>query len=214
MHIPDGFIAAQMYVPSYAAAAGAWAWGARRLKRNLREESIPLMAVMTALAFVLSLIAIPLPGGTTAHAVGIGLLAVLFGVWASFLAISLVLLLQALLFGMGGVTSLPINALSMGLLGSACACLAFASLRRWNLRVSLFIAGWIGVVAPAIAVAFALGAQPHIAHRPDGTPLFFPFGFRVTLPAVVLPHLLIGAGEGALTVLAWGFLSKWRGGRR
>jgi cobalt/nickel transport system permease protein len=213
MHIPDGFIAAQMYLPSYAAAAGAWAYGAKRLKRHIHEETIPLMAVMTALTFVLSMIAIPLPGGTSAHATGIGLLAVLFGVWASFLAISLVLLLQALLFGMGGITSLPINALSMGLLGSASACFALIIIRRWSLRAALFAAGWIGIVAPAVAVALALGAQPHLAHRPDGSPLFFPFGFRVTLPAVVLPHLLIGVGEGVLTVLAYQFLAKWRGGR-
>ena len=210
MHIPDGFIAAQMYVPSYLAAAGAWAYGAKRVRRGVREETIPLMAVMTALAFVLSMIAIPLPGGTSVHATGIGLLAVLFGVWASFLAVSLVLLLQALLFGMGGITSLPVNALAMGLLGSASACLALRFLRRWSLKAAVFSAGWFAVVCPAVAVALALGAQPHIARRPDGSPLFFPFGFRVAVPAVVLPHLLLGVGEGVLTVLVYQFVSKAR----
>lgn len=211
MHIPDGFIAPQVYVPAYVAAAGAWAYGAKRIKRTVREETIPLMAVVTALAFVLSMIAVPLPGGTSAHATGIGILAVLFGVWASFLSISLVLLLQALLFGMGGVTSLPVNALAMGLLGSAAACLVLALLRRWSLKVALFAAGWAAVVLPAVVVALVLGAEPHIAHRPDATPLFFPFGFRITIPAVVLPHLLVGVGEGVLTVLVHRFVTKaWR----
>lgn len=210
MHIPDGFISPQTYVPSYVVAAGAWAYAARRLKRGIREETIPLIAVMTALAFALSMIAVPLPGGTSVHATMIGLLAVLFGVWASFLAISLVLLLQALLFAMGGVTSFPVNALAMGLVGSAAARLSLALLRRWSMRAALFAAGWFAVVIPAVVVAIALGAQPHIAHRADGTPLFFPFGLRITLPAVVLPHLLLGVGEGILTVLVFQFVSKSR----
>lgn len=213
MHIPDGFIAPQVYVPAYVAAAGAWAYGATRVKRTIREETIPLMAVMTALAFVLSMIAVPLPGGTSAHATGIGILAVLFGVWASFLSFSLVLLLQALLFGMGGVTSFPVNALAMGLLGGAAACLFLALLWRWSLKAALFAAGWIAVVLPAVVVALVLGAQPHIAHRPDGTPLFFPFGMRITIPAVVLPHLLVGMGEGILTVLVHQFVTKTRRAR-
>jgi cobalt/nickel transport system permease protein len=59
-------------------------------------------------------------------------------------------------------------------------------------------------------VALVLGLQPHIAHRPDGTPLFFPFGFGVTLPAIVIPHLVVGAGEGVLTVLVYQFVAKSR----
>ena len=165
---------------------------------------------MTALAFVLSMIAVPLPGGTSVHATLVGLLAVLFGVWASFLAVSLVLLLQALLFGMGGITSLPVNALAMGLVGSCAARLFLALLRRWSMKAALFAAGWAAVVFPAAALALVLGAQPHLAHRADGTPLFFPFGFGITLPAVILPHLLAGAGEGVLTVLVFQFVSKLR----
>lgn len=213
MHIPDGFIAPQMYGPAYAAAAGLWAFAANRVRKTIREDTIPLMGVMTALTFGLTMIAIPLPGGTSVHATGIGLLAVLFGVWASFLSLSLVLLLQALLFGMGGITSFPVNALAMGLFGSASGCAVFFVLRRASLRAALFATGFAAVVVPAVFVALALGAQPHIAHRADGTPLFFPFGFRVTLPAVVLPHLLVGAGEGVLTVLVYGFVSKLRRNR-
>ena len=208
MHIPDGFIAPEVYVPSYAVAGGLWAYGARRLRRALREETVPQLAVLTGLAFVLSMIAVPLPGGTSVHATGIGLLAVLFGVWTSFLAVSLVLLLQALLFGMGGITSLPVNAVAMGFLGSAAGYGLFRALRRANEKVALFAAGWIAVVVPAVVVAFILGAQPQLAHRADGTPLFFPFGWKITLPAVVLPHLVVGVGEGVLTVLVVGFVGR------
>jgi len=203
MHVPDGFISPKMYVPSYAVAAALWAYGLKRMRAKLNEETIPYVAVMTALTFALMMVTFPVPGGTSVHAAGIGLLAVLFGVWTSFLAVSLVLLLQAVLFGAGGVTSLPVNALAMGLAGSAAAAAAFGALRRVNRNAALFAAGWFSVTVPALLLAVALGLQPVIAHAGDGTPLFFPFGMSITIPAMVLPHALLGVGEGVLTVLVY-----------
>jgi cobalt/nickel transport system permease protein len=211
MHIPDGFITPKMYLPAYAVAAGLWVYGARRVKARLDEKTIPLVAVVTAVAFVLMTIVVPLPGGTSAHATGVALLAVLFGVWVSFLSVSLVLFLQALLFGIGGITTVPIGAIAMGLAGSAAALAGYASLRRWNHKVALFIAGWLSVALPSVLIAVVLGVQPLLAHTADGTPLFFPFGLEITLPAVVLPHLLIGVAEGLLTLFVYQLLAKLRG---
>ncbi|UCH83552.1 MAG: energy-coupling factor ABC transporter permease [Candidatus Latescibacterota bacterium] len=211
MHIPDGFITPKMYLPAYTIAAGLWIYGARRVKTRLNERAIPLVAVVTALVFVLMMIVVPLPGGTSAHATGIGILAVLFGVWVSFLSVSMVLLIQALLFGIGGVTALPIGALAMGLVGGAAALTGYSSLHRLNERAALFTAGWLSVALPALVLAAALGLQPALAHREDGTPLFFPFGLEITLPAVVLPHLLIGIPEGLLTVFVYGLITRLRG---
>ena len=120
------------------------------------------------------------------------------------------LLLQALLFGAGGITALPVNALAMGLAGAAAAWLAFSSLRGWNERVALFAAGAVAVLLPALLVALALGIQPLVAHAPDGTPRFFPFGLSVTLPAVLLPHLVVAVGEGVLTVIAYRYVAALR----
>lgn len=201
MHIPDGFIAPQVYVPAYAATAGLWAIGLHRLKSRLREETIPQLAVMTALAFVLMMVAIPWPGGTSIHASGVAVLAVCFGPWTAFVATSLVLLMQALVFGAGGVTALPVNALAMGLAGGLTAGGVHRVLARWNRSAALVAAGWFSVVVPAAIVAVALGVQPLIARAEDGTPLFFPFGLGTTLPAVIVPHLVVGVGEGVLTLL-------------
>lgn len=211
MHIPDGFIAPQLYLPLYAVAVPAWAYALRQVRRSLDERGIPLLAVVTALAFVLSMIAIPLPGGTTVHATGIGLLAVLFGVWTAFASLSLVFLMQALLFGEGGITALPLNALAMGLVGSVVAAGVYRSLRARNERLAVFLAAALAVLVAASLVALALGVQPLIAHRPDGTPLFFPFGLSITLPAVLVPHLVVAIGEGVLTVLIVGFVTRLRG---
>lgn len=211
MHIPDGFIAPQMYVPAYVGAAALWFHCLRRVRQRLRDEAIPLMAVMTALVFVLMSVALPLPGGTSAHASGVAILAILFGVRMGFLLVTLVLLLQALVFGAGGITSLPVNALAMGLGGSLVAVAAFRGLHRASQRaeaIALVVSGWLSVVVSAALVAVALGVQPVLAHAPDGTPRFFPFGLEITLPAVILPHLLVGVGEGMLTLLLYRLVAR------
>ncbi len=210
MHIPDGFIAPQMYLPLYGGAAGVWAYGVRRLRRTLDDRTLPLLAALTAFAFVLMMIMVPLPGGTTVHASGIAILAIVFGVWTSFLCISMVLLLQALLFGDGGITALPLNALAMGLAGSATAFWCYRLIRGWRENVALFVAAWASVNVAALLLAIALGLQPLIASDAAGQPLFFPFGLSITLPAVMIPHALIGVAEGLLTIAVARFIRPFR----
>jgi cobalt/nickel transport system permease protein len=210
MHIPDGFLSPQTYLPAYAVAAGAWAWAARGLRDRLDETTVPRLAMLTALAYGLGLVMVPVPGGTSGHMLGIALLALIFGVRLAFLAYSLVLLLQALLFGAGGITALPINALAMGLVGAAAAVAAKSLLTRFNETAAVAIAAWLSVVLPGVIVALVLGIQPLIAHQSDGTPLFFPFGLEITLPAVLIPHLAIGVGEAVLTVLIWRYAKTRR----
>jgi cobalt/nickel transport system permease protein len=208
VHVPDGFLSPQTYVPAFVVAAGVWAYAARQLQRRLDETLLPRLAVLSALGFVLMSVMLPLPGGTSVHASGIGILAVMFGPWITFAVVSLVLLLQALVFGAGGITVLPVNALAMGLAGAAAACLGYRLLWRVDERAALFAAGWLATAVPAVLIAAVLGIQPAIAHTAEGQPLFFPFGPSVTLPAVVVPHVLLGVAEGLLTILVVSFLRR------
>jgi cobalt/nickel transport system permease protein len=211
MHIPDGFISPQTYLPAYAAAALAWGWAARSLRHQLDEQTVPKLAALTALAYGLGLIMVPVPGGTSGHALGVAMLTLLFGVRLAFLSYSLVLGLQSLLFGAGGITALPINALAMGLAGALVTAAVFRALRGINETAAVAAAAWCSVMLSGLIVALLLGLQPLIAHRVDGTPLFFPFGFSIVLPAVLIPHVLIGAGEAVLTLFVWRFARsrKW-----
>lgn len=210
MHIPDGFLSPQTYLPAAALAVGAWAWAARGLRKRLDETLIPRLALLTALAYGLGLVMLPLPGGTSGHALGVAILALLFGLRLAFLATSGVLLLQALLFGAGGLTALPVNALAMGLAGSAIAIALFRLLQALHETVAVAVAAWASVIVPAALIALVLGLQPLIAHQADGTPLFFPFGLEITLPAILLPHAVIGIGEAALTLLVWRYAKSRR----
>ena len=211
MHIPDGFLSPQTYLPAYAVAAGAWTWAAKGLRDKLDETTVPRLAMITALAYGLGLVMVPIPGGTSGHALGVAMLALIFGVRPAFVACSLVLLLQSLLFGAGGITALAVNALAMGLVGATTAVAARRLLRRFGDTLSVGVAAWLSVVVSGILVALALGIQPLIAHKADGTPLFFPFGLSITLPAIVLPHIVIGIGEAVLTVLVCRYANtrKW-----
>lgn len=211
MHIPDGFLSPQTYLPAYAVAAGAWAWAAKGLRAKLDETTVPRLAMLTALAYALGLVMVPIPGGTSGHALGVAILALTFGVRTAFVAYSLVLLLQSLLFGAGGITALALNALAMGLAGSATAVGARRLLGGCGDRIAVPVAAWLSVVVPGVLVAAALGIQPLIAHKADGSPLFFPFGLGITLPAILVPHAVIGVGEAALTLLVWRYAKarKW-----
>lgn len=211
MHIPDGFLSPQTYLPAAGLALGVWAMAARSLRAQLDERVVPQLAALTALAYALGLVMLPIPGGTSGHVIGVAMLALLFGVRLAFLAYSLVLVLQSLLFGAGGITALPVNALAMGLCGAGVAAGVFAALRRLNEAASVAVATWLSVMASGLLVAGVLGAQPHLAQRADGSPLFFPFGWSITLPAVLIPHALIGIGEAVLTVAVWRFarVRRW-----
>lgn len=199
MHIPDGLIAPQVYLAAYAVAAPTWAVAVRKVARDFDESLIPRLAVLTALAFVLTTVMIPLPGGTSGHVIGVGLLALAFGIWPAFLAYSLVLVLQSLLFGAGGITVLAVNALAMGLAGAAVTVGVHRLLVGWRKPVAVIVGVWCGVVVSAVLVALVLGVQPQMGTDATGQPLFFPFGPAVTLPVIVIPHLIIGAGEAVLT---------------
>lgn len=210
MHIPDGLISPQTYLPALALAVPLWWWAGREFKRRVGDEALPRLAVFTALAFLLSSLMLPLPGGTSGHAIGVGLLALVFGPWVAFLSYTLVLLLQALVMGAGGITSLPVNALAMGFVGAWTAYLLFRVVSPLQAEFAVFLAVLTSILLSALLMALVLGLQPVVAQAPDGSPRFFPFGWSVTVPAILLPHLFIGLAEAALTVLIWRHARKRR----
>src|SRR5512142_3466141 len=138
MHVPDGFLSPQITLPAYAVAAPLWAWGARRHFGRAAAEALPVIGTLTALSFVIQTIMIPVPGGTSTHLVGVTLLALLYHPLVAFVCESLVLLVQALFFGAGGLTVLGVNALAMGLLGPGAAWLVHRGLRRFSERAAAF----------------------------------------------------------------------------
>ena len=121
MHIPDGYLSPITCAVLFAAAAPFWAFALRRVKRLLNTRLVPLLSVFAAFSFVIMMFNIPLPGGTTGHAIGVGIATIVLGPWGAMLAISVALLIQALFFGDGGITAFGANSFNMAIVGSLVA---------------------------------------------------------------------------------------------
>lgn len=203
MHVPDGFLSPQITLPAFAVSAPLWAWGARRHFGRSAAETLPVVGALTALAFVIQTIMIPLPGGTSTHLVGVTLLAVLRGPLVAFVCESLVLAVQALFFGAGGFTVLGVNALAMGLLGPLAGWLVHLAVRRLSPRAAAFLAAWVAVQVSTLSVALVLGLQHRLS------PSYFPAPLPVTLAAMMIPSLVVtGPAEGLYTLFSLSILRR------
>ncbi|MFW9618571.1 MAG: cobalt transporter CbiM [Sulfurospirillum sp.] len=208
MHIPDGYLSPITCIATYAAALPLWVIAFKKLKQDLNETTLPLIASLSALSFIIMMFNIPIPGGTSGHAVGASLIAILFGPWIASVCVSLVLFIQALVFGDGGVTTFGANALLMAFASSFSSYYIFQILKTKSFAP--YVSGWVSVVCSSLVLTLFLGIQPLIATL-DGQPLYFPFGFDVTFPAVVGSHILFfGVVEGIFTGIAYRYIVKNR----
>jgi cobalt/nickel transport system permease protein len=214
MHIPDGYLSPQTYVPAYAVMLAAWAAASAHLRRTLRQRQVPLLALGAAFSFVIMMFNVPLPGGS-GHAVGAVLVAILLGPWAAVLAVSLALIVQALVFGDGGITAIGANCLTMAVVMPFTGWWTYRLLagpaapgsRRHLLAGAA--AGYVGLNAGALATGLLFGIQPLLAHDAAGHPLYCPFGLEIAVPTMLGSHLLVfGFVEAVATGLALAFLQR------
>ncbi|WP_457626651.1 cobalt transporter CbiM [Persephonella sp.] len=209
MHIPDGYLSPLTYIPSYAVQIPLFIYGIKKLKNLLDEKTLPLISSLTALSFIVMMINIPIPGGTSGHAIGAAAISILTNPWIGFVSLSLVLLIQAVVFGDGGITAWAVNSLSIGFGASFAGYYIYRMFSKINKGFALFFSGWFSIVFSSFLVALFLGIQPLIAHSPDGKPLFFPFGLEITIPALVFSHMLyFGVVEGIYTLVVVKFIQK------
>jgi cobalt/nickel transport system permease protein len=202
MHIPDGFISVGTAVATYAGSAGAIAYSVRRSNQELHERQVPLMGVMAAFIFAAQMINFRVAAGTSGHLFGGALVAILLGPWAGTLVLTAVLAVQALVFQDGGLLALGANVFNMAVVGVWSAYGLYALLGRLmpgrrGAMVSGFLAAWASVVIAALLAALELALS--------GTS---PLG--VVAPAMGLIHMLIGVGEGLITVAVLAFVAATR----
>lgn len=202
MHIPDGYLSPSTCATLYVLSGSGWYVALKKIKRILMTRTIPLISVFAAFSFVIMMFNLPLPGGTTAHAVGIAVAAVVLGPWGAILSLSIAITIQALLFGDGGITTLGANCFNMAIVGSLVAWTVyrlFAGQGRRNV-VAAAIAGYVSINAAALLAAIEFGIQPMFFHDASGTPLYAPYPLHVAIPAMMIGHLTIaGFAEAALS---------------
>ena len=197
MHIPDGYLSPSTCAVLYGAAAPFWYAAFARVKRVLNTRLVPLLALASAFCFVIMMFNIPLPGGTTGHAVGVGAATVVLGPWASMLCLSIALLIQALFFGDGGITTLGANCFNMAIVGSLVAHLVYrlgagrSALTSSRRVMAAALAGYAAINASAFLAACELGIQPLFFKDAAGTPLYAPYPLHIAIPAMMIGHLTV-----------------------
>ncbi len=205
MHIPDGYLSPSTCAVTFAAAAPFWYIASRKVGRMLNTKAVPLISVVSAFSFTVMMFNLPLPGGTTGHAVGMGIAAIVLGPWAAMLAISIALLVQAVFFGDGGILAFGANALNMAIVGSLVSyglyrLIAGTSPLTAPRRVAAGgIAGYAAINVSALMAAIEFGIQPIFFHDASGAPLYAPYPLSIAVPAMMLGHLTF-AGFAELVI--------------
>jgi len=206
MHIPDGYLSPSTCAVLYAGTIAGWYAALKRLKRVLLSRVVPLISVFAAFAFVVMMFNLPLPGGTTGHALGVTIAAIVLGPSGAILAISIALAIQALFFGDGGISTLGANCFNMAIVGSLVAygsyrlIAAGSSLTSKRRVAAAAIAGYLAINAAALIAAIEFGIQPVLFHDASGTPLYAPYPWRIAIPAMMIGHLTFaGLAEAVIS---------------
>ena len=215
MHIPDGYLSPQTCAAGFVVAVPVLATAAARVKRRVRTRNVPTLAVLAAVSFLIMMFNVPIPDGTTAHAVGGALIAILLGPWAATIAVTVALGFQALLFGDGGVLSFGVDVVNMAVIlpfagyGVYRLVARGAALTARRRVLAAFLAGYVGINVAALCVGIELGIQPDLFHDATGAPLYSPYHLAQSIPAMLLAHLTVaGVAEGILTAAVLGYLQR------
>lgn len=205
MHIPDGYLSPATCATLYAGSAPFWWIALRRMKRQVNTHMVPLLSVFAAFSFIIMMFNLPLPGGTTGHAVGVGIAAIVLGPWAAILAISMALMIQALFFGDGGITAIGANCFNMAVLGSLSAYGVYrlvavrAPIESPRRVMAAALAGYVSINLSAFAAAVELGIQPLLYRDATGAALYAPYPLYIAIPAMMAGHLTV-AGLAEMVV--------------
>ena len=199
MHIPDGFVDIPTSLAFAGLSAAGLALSLKGAKSSLDEKTAPLAGLTATFIFAVQMLNFPVAAGTSGHLLGGALAAVLVGPWAASLALTVVLLMQGLLFADGGLTALGLNVFNMSFLGVWAGYAIFVMVKnilpknKSSVSVAAFLAGLISVpcAAAGFVLQFAIG----------GTATF---SITQVFTAMLGTHILIGIGEGIITALAVG----------
>jgi cobalt/nickel transport system permease protein len=205
MHIPDGFITLPLCIVCYVIAIVALYFSFKWSRENLNEKYIPLLAVLAAGIFAIQSFNLPVPFGSSGHLLGAALVAIIFcSPYAAIIVLSIVLVLQALFFGDGGITALGANILNMAIVGGFVGYYGFSSLQdKIGKYPSIFIAAWAGCFIAALVAALEMALSGTF---PLGLGLFYMGGYHAMIgiiEAIITTIIIKGLESVRPDLLAW-----------
>ncbi|MEB3122263.1 MAG: energy-coupling factor ABC transporter permease [Snowella sp.] len=202
LHIPDGFLSLPVSLVTGAFSLVLLIISLKQVEKDYQDRVVPLMGVCAAFVFAAQMINFPIPGGTSGHLLGGTLVGILLGPWAGSLVMTVVFIVQALLFQDGGLTALGANIFNMGLIGTFGGYYLYKVIRllfgfsRWRgMAMGTAIAAWTSVVVAALFCSVQLAFSGTV-------PLQF------ALFAMLSWHFVIGIGEALITLTVVSYI--WR----
>ncbi|MGY0372774.1 cobalt transporter CbiM [Clostridium sp. JNZ J1-5] len=214
MHIPDNYLSPSTCAVVGAAMIPVWKRAVSKVKKELPRKKIPLLGICGAFSFLIMMFNLPLPGGTTGHAVGATLVAILLGPYAAVIAVTIALAIQALFFGDGGILALGANCFNMAFVMPFVGYYIYKFIGskfkgEKAQYIAAFVAGYVSLNIAALLTAVEFGIQPLLFKDAVGSPIYCPYGLNVSIPAMLIPHLLVaGIMEGVVTAAVYGYVKK------
>lgn len=209
MHIPDNYLSPETCAVMTAAMVPVWGHAVYKVKKEITKEKMPMLGVGAAFSFTGMMFNVPLPGGTTGHAVGGTLISTMLGPAAACISVTIALLIQALIFGDGGILAFGANCFNMAFILPYVGYGMYRLFRGRGMRswLAAAIGAYIGLNAAALAAAIEFGLQPALFTDAAGQPLYCPYGLGTAIPAMMIGHLTIfGAAEFVFTAALFKFM--------
>jgi len=215
MHIPDGYLGPITFIVMYLIMIPIWLYAGYRVQKTLKSRQVPYLALAAAFSFVIMMFNVPIPGGSTGHAVGSALVAIILGPWVAVITTSVALLIQAILFGDGGITAFGANCFNMAVVIPFIGYYTYklisgnTPITSYRRIVAAAIGGYLGISVAAGIAGIEMGLQPILEHTAEGVPLYMPYGLNITVPAMLFEHMLFFSFvEAIVTVLAFVYITR------
>jgi cobalt/nickel transport system permease protein len=203
MHIPDGFLSTLVSVVLWGIAIVSVGFALQRVGKDLGERQVPLMGVLAAAIFAGQMLNFTVAGGTSGHLMGAAIATILLGPWAAIIVLTTVVGVQALIFQDGGLLALGANIFNMSIIGVTVSYFVYRTFqklsggKKWGIFAGGFLSAWFSIVIASLAAALELalsGTSPA----------------NIAVPAMGGIHMIIGIGEGLITIGAIAFLFSAR----
>lgn len=199
LHIPDGFLDPYTALATYAVALSMLGYAIKR-GDLLNEDRLVRITTLSAFIFAAQMISWPIPGGTSLHLVGGALAGILLGSWPGIVAMSIVIIIQCLVFHDGGITALGANLLNMAVISVLVGYAAYKAIVRLLRSVGSgrrrflagFVAGWLSLTLAGTMTGLEIGIAASILRR-------ITYGLAVSLPIMSVWHGILGVVEGSIT---------------
>ena len=199
MHVPDGFIDAPVSLAAGVVAAAGIAHCIKKGSQSLDDKQVPMAGMVAAFIFAVQMLNFPVVSGTSGHLLGGCLAAILVGPYLGALAVSVVLLVQALLFADGGLSALGGNIILMAIVPAFVGYALFRIARQVLPKQSsgVIVASGVAAFASVVVASAVFGVFYLLGGEGSASA-------GTVMAAMVGVHTLIGIGEGIITALTVG----------